>query len=599
MTFSGYNPENKIGRAKTKSMTGTYKEEKLEDVLKLPCLAIPERGIEKKTAEHFGIRTAVDPRDGRTHKAHYFPYTLDGEVVGFKKRDLTVPKLDKKHFSIVGFQGVQCDLFGLVQANKTGGKKIIVTEGCYDCAVTWQVMKDRYPKGNPSVVSISNGTAAAVQNLGQKQNQKLLSRFQEVVLAFDADKATPQEREKKIMKGKDAVASVYGLMPNIQVADFPEDYDPCDMVREGLGEQLFWAVMKPISYKPEGFITYDQIEAKAKEPPKLGRPWPWPTMTKLTLGRRDGEGYFIGAGVKQGKSEFVNQLTEYIIRVDKLKVALFKFEEEPSITCQKIAGKLHHKDLTNAEKILIPCGNGNYTDVWGQVIDERTSGYFTQEELNVAVDDVGDRIIYFNNYGRAYWDELKGAIRHAVLVEGVKDIIIDPLTRLTTGLDAAQANTELERFSDEISKMAKDLGFTYYIFCHLKSPDSGQPHEKGGKVQSNQFFGSRSMMRSAYFLIGIERNKDPELPDKEQNTSDFVILEDRKHGRIGRFKVFYDRDTGDYLEPPEGFLESSFQTLTEWYGFKDKTPKIPEKREEKVTKSKSKGGGFEDDPPPF
>lgn len=67
-------------------------------------------------------------------------------------------------------------------------------------------------------------------------------------------------------------------------------------------------------------------------------------------------------------------------------------------------------------------------------------------------------------------------------------------------------------------------------------------------------------------MLGIERNKDPELSAKERNTSQFVILDDRKHGRAGKFPVFYDIDTGDYLEPPEGFLaDPTCQTLKEWY----------------------------------
>ena len=66
-------------------------------------------------------------------------------------------------------------------------------------------------------------------------------------------------------------------------------------------------------------------------------------------------------------------------------------------------------------------------------------------------------------------------------------------------------------------------------------------------------------------MWGIERNKDPELPMKQRNTSWFVILDDRKHGRAGKFPVFYDIDTGDYLEPPEGFLDSAYETLREWY----------------------------------
>ena len=69
---------------------------------------------------------------------------------------------------------------------------------------------------------------------------------------------------------------------------------------------------------------------------------------------------------------------------------------------------------------------------------------------------------------------------------------------------------------------------------------------------------------NTYYMVGIERNKDPELSLKERNTSTFVILDDRKHGRNGRFSVYYDTDTGDYLEPPEGFLESSCENMREW-----------------------------------
>jgi twinkle protein len=73
---------------------------------------------------------------------------------------------------------------------------------------------------------------------------------------------------------------------------------------------------------------------------------------------------------------------------------------------------------------------------------------------------------------------------------------------------------------------------------------------------SYQFTGSRAMMRSTYYMWGIERNKDPDLSEKERNTSKIVLLEDRKYGRSGYFSVYYNPVTGDYLEPPEGFLGS-------------------------------------------
>lgn len=558
--YGGYYKGGTVSKAVYKN----GEEEKVSDVLTYPCHAIPERGITKEAAEHFGIRTKYS-EEGGVAVAHYFPYTFDGKIVGFKKRDLTVPKIHKYHFTTVGTQGPKCDLFGLTAANKTGGKKAFITEGEYDAAVLWQVIKDKVGKGNPAVLSISSGTASAVMNIGQKQNQAYLSRFSEVILAFDNDKATQEEREKeKIMKGQDAVAAVYSLMPDIQVADFPDEYDPCDMIREGMAEQLYWAVMKPKSFTPDGFVKYEQIEEKAKELPTLGKPWPWPSMTKLTLGRRIGEGYYFGAGVKIGKSELVNKLTEHVVTVEKKKIALFKFEEEPEITCKKVAGKMYKKDFTNPEKVIFINEEGVEVDIYGEVIRHKEYGFYTQEELSEAVDSVGDNIIYYNNYGACSWDAVKGAIRHAVLVEGVEDIVLDPISRMVQGLTPSEANTELEKFADEMSKMSKDLGFTYYCFCHLKSPETGPGHERGGKVLSHQFTGSRAMMRSCYYMWGIERNKDPDLPEKVRNTSTFVLLEDRKYGRSGYFKVYYDPNTGDYVEPPKGFLESSVENLADW-----------------------------------
>ena len=279
------------------------------------------------------------------------------------------------------------------------------------------------------------------------------------------------------------------------VATLPDDHDPCDMVRLGLDEQLYWACMKPITFTPDGFVKFESIRDKAISLPEMGKPWPWPSLTALTLGRRLGEGMYIGAGVKMGKSEWANALIEHIITKESNKVAVFKFEEEPEITCKKVAGKMFHKDFTNPEKVIFYKEDGSLVDIYGEDILNPSYGYFDKDLLETAVDSVGDKIVYYNNYGACSWDVVKGAIRHAVLVEGVQDVLLDPISRMVQGMSPSETNTELERFADEISKMAKDLGFTYYCFCHLKAPEHGAPHERGGKVLSYQFTGSRAMMR--------------------------------------------------------------------------------------------------------
>lgn len=258
---------------------------------------------------------------------------------------------------------------------------------------------------------------------------------------------------------------------------------------------------------------------------------------------------FITGNTKMGKSELLNEMVDHILKTETAPPAVFKFEEEPAITCKKLAGKLSHKQFNNPEKVLFEKG-GKFYDVWGeQVADKLKHTYFTAEELEKAVDNIGDRVIYYNNYGAASWDDVADKIRYAVTVKGCKDVFIDPLTRLTAGMESSAANTELERIADAISTMSKDLGFTYYIFCHLKSPSTGQPHEKGGKVESYQFTGSRAMMRACYYMIGLERNKSDELPEIIRNTSNLVLLEDRAFGRTGRVALYYDKHTGDFRQP--------------------------------------------------
>ncbi len=586
----GYQKSYSWKQAKHTQNTTNRSEMTVEEVLELPILAIENRGITQRTATHFGVRTEVSDIDQKPI-AHYFPYTDEGVIVGFKKRDLTRNKKDDFHFSVVGRVKADCDLFGRMSANKSGGKKVYITEGEYDALVTWQVLKDegsvQYVGSNPCVLSIGLGTANAVKHIGSKDNTRYLKKYGEIILVFDNDTVTPQEKAQGIKRGKEAAADVYGLIPDIKIVSLDDGNDPCDELKQLGSNHFYWSLQKPKRYTPEGFVTFEDIREEAITPNEIGRGWPWPTVMRETFGRRDGEGYYFGSGVKMGKSTLLDKMVEYITtqetRIDsegnsvRRKAALFKFEEKPAQTLKKVAGKIVKKDLSNPSKRVYLQPNGAELDIWGEPIPpELRHTYYTDNELVDAIDQVGDSLILYNNYGRCEWSELKGAIRHAVLVEHVKDIFIDPITRLTAGMSASDANTELEHFADEISKMAQDLGFTYYCFCHLKAPDYGPKHEVGGKINSAQFRGSRAMMQACYYTVGLEGNKDPDLCPRIRNTRYFIIMDDRANGNTCKIPLFYDEDTGDFVEPPQAFIEQeseeydrngnyqTVQTLAEW-----------------------------------
>lgn len=49
-------------------------------------------------------------------------------------------------------------------------------------------------------------------------------------------------------------------------------------------------------------------------------------------------------------------------------------------------------------------------------------------------------------------------------------------------------------------------------------------------------------------MIGMEGNKDPDLPIEERNIRHLVILEDREFGCSDRVSLFWNRETGLFQE---------------------------------------------------
>jgi len=201
-------------------------------------------------------------------------------------------------------------------------------------------------------------------------------------------------------------------------------------------------------------------------------------------------------------------------------VFLCKPEEQPHHTLQRLAGKV-------TERIF-----------WDPNIP------FDNEAFEQGCDIIGDKAIIYDNYQATSWDSVKAEIRHAVLAAGVQNVYIDPLTCFTVGISSGEANDVLIEIASELASMAKNLNFTGHVFCHLNKPSSGASHERGGKVDSVQFAGSRAMARFCHGMFGLEGNKDPDLPIEERNTRRIVLLEDRNFGATGSIDLFYNSNTG-------------------------------------------------------
>ena len=437
--------------------------QQFNEITAFPTTAMPARGIDQDIAEHYGVRSSVDEATG-TIDTHYYPITYKGETLSYRLRELP------KSFSNVGKQsikGIPVELMGQ-SVTPEGGKRILICGGQDDMLAAAQMLKRKYPAYWPAVVSLTHGE----NTKSLEDNMEYVNSFQEVYIYSDMD-----------TKGRECADKMAQLIGEKARIVKTSEKDANDMLQKGKAGEFINSYFNARPYAPEGFVTIEDVFDEATKMPEYGRPWPWPSMTRLTYGRRDGEGIYFGAGVKIGKSEAVNQIAHHVTQVEGGKIALFKLEEKPAMTVRKMAGKIKHKQF------------------------HKPDGDFTQNELIEGVQSVKG-VVFYDSYAATTWEKLKAAIRHAVLVEGCKDVIIDPLTRLTVGLTSGEANEELELIADELSKMAKDLKFFYHIFCHLKAPSGDKkPHERGGKVLSSQFTGSRAMMRACYYMIGIQRDK--------------------------------------------------------------------------------------------
>jgi len=487
--------------AELKEITDTY-----------PVLALEKRKLRADTLQYFGVRVGVSEEDGVTPTCVFFPYGNERGLTAYKFRDLD----DKKHMWCIG-SFKEAKMFGWGRAVRSGQRTLYITEGEFDAMALYQILKDGnrnsdYAADNPAVVSIKSGASSAVRDV-LAVLPEIRKHFQDVVLVFDTDGP-----------GVEAAEQVSRVFPGANTATLPcKDANDCLM--QGASKAARAAVLfRHAKAKNTRLVYGSTLADAAREPPVMGLSWPWKKLTEMTRGIRRQETIYFGAGVKMGKSELVNAIACHLITQHKKKVFLIKPEEAMpksyKMLVGKAAGRIFH--------------------------DPRVE--FNQAAWEAAEPLIGDNAIFCDAYQFVSWDQLREDIRYAVVHDGVEDVMIDPITCLTNQMGSAEANEELVRLTAELSAMAKDHNFTAYLFCHLKAPGDGLPHERGGKILSTQFAGSRAMMRSCNYMMGLRGNKDPELPIFERNMRYLDVLEDREFGTSGTVSLYWDENTGLFNE---------------------------------------------------
>jgi twinkle protein len=486
-------------------------QREVDEVSQYPIVARKERHLHSDTLKWYGVTTSLSEQDGSTPVVSYYPYTRGSEVMAYKAK-----LIPSKEMWVVGsFKGAK-DLFGWQQAITTGARVLYVTEGEEDACALYQALRERqagtkWEHLRPAVVSLTSGASGANRDIASNLS-KIKANFKEVVLVFDSDEP-----------GRQAEKDVLQVLPTAKTVSLPaKDANAC--IIEGKSIALANACLfKTATPKNTRIVLGNTLYEAGREQARYGVSYPWEGMTKLTRGMRFGETYYLGAGVKMGKSEVRNTLAAHLITEHNLKVFLAAPEETNRKTWQMVCGKVANRVFHDPDK------------------------EFDFDAYDKAKDVIGDNLYLLNLYQHLGWDSLRSDIMVAAQ-EGCKAVFIDPITNLTNGIGSGEANTALQEISQELAAIALDLELVIWIFCHLKAPDSGDPHERGGRVMSNQFAGSRAMMRSCHMMVSLEGNKDPDIGDELRCMRRLVVLEDREFGSSGYVNMHYNLKTGQYKE---------------------------------------------------
>lgn len=446
---------------------------------------LAERRLTAETCRRFGYFTS-EFRGRQVEVAPYFNHS--NVLVAQKLRD------QAKGFAVLG-DNIRMTLFGQ-NLWPSGGKQIVVTEGELDAMSVSQVQGHKWP-----VVSLPNGAPNAAKSF--QDNLEYLESFEEVILMFDMD-----------VSGRNAVDDcALVLTPGkCRVATLPMK-DPSELLVAGRGDDILTAIAYAKLYRPDGVVNVRDLREEIRKALVMGLPWFLDPLTQLTYGRRYGEVYGLGAGTGVGKTDFLTQQIAYDIQVLGERVGTIFLEQKPTETAKRVAGKIAGK------RFHVP---------------KETAGW-TDEELDAAVDALGENLVMYDAFGETEWDIVKRKVRYMAVSEGIKLIYIDHLTAMA---DTADEKGSLEQIMKEMAGLANELGIIITFISHLTTPE-GKPHEEGGRVRLADFPANRMLSRICSFVVALERDTQAASPAARGRTTLRVIFD----GVTGEF-------TGECLQLP-------------------------------------------------
>lgn len=469
------------------------------------------RGIRAETYKKFGVRHSIREDNGEL-SAQYYPVTQEGNLVGYKIRELP-----KSFGRSIGRTGSDCDLFGQFLF-KQPGKYLTITEGELDSMAAYQMLNDYneskgWGKFVSAVVSPTIGSNCKKQ-IGH--NYKFLDQFEKIYVCFDNDSA-----------GKAAVEQIIPSLPKGKVFLVNLRYkDPNEYLKNGKESEFLQDFFAAKQYVPAGVVAssdiYDLILSQSKVEKITLPPFTKKLEVKLGGGLSLGYIYNIAAQTGIGKTSLVNEFiyhwifhSPHLVGVVSMELNSGQYGE--ALLSRHLEQKLAR--LAPEEKEVL---------LHSSEIIERGKDLFSKEDGSPRFYLVDDR--------DGTVEQLKDTIEEMIIGSGVKLVVLDVLQDILEGM----SNEEQGLFMKWVKSMIKSHNVAFVLINHMRKKESGT---SASKVDESDIHGSSTIMKSAAANILLTRDKDAE-DEIERNTTYVTLSKNRLIGDTGPAgKIFYDKMT--------------------------------------------------------
>lgn len=516
-------------------------KETVADVQALKSVDITERGIRKETLERFGVKVAVSQEDGKTPEAVYFPsYNQKGKITGYSKQDLTKPKEEKYHWSVVGSVTIGNKLFGqnVAEAQNRKRNNLTLTEGQWDMLSVWQAGVDsvkgtKYEGIEPLVASIPMGTANAVESI--LHNEAYVLSHDSLTIFFDDDHCTPAELQKKIIKGHEAREAVANALVGSGISLFavtPEEgfKDASDYMQAGKSD----ALAKLVQFGRRPYSSEKIVKAADLDLDSLLEPRPegiyvnsFPKLMDKLHGFRTRELCLLTSPSGVGKSTVCSIFASAFMQAGE-KLGMIYLEETNKETIQRlIASKLKVNYLEFKNDPLKVASRERIEKAYKEIVEN-------------------DQLVMLGHFGSLPVSELMAKIKHMHLVEGCNFIILDHLSLVISGSAVKDERKELDMVMTELAAFCAANEVCIIAVSHInrtladqfKAPklkDGEEPKPYWVQVTKESMRGSSALEQLSFVILGLE----PEInPDRSRGRVRLTVLKNRPWGYLGVCDAF-------------------------------------------------------------